>query len=144
MARKQDTRAIGGHTFQVTQLGYEPGREMLFKLVQTLGEGISGLAASSQEGVLNEDAAKAIGGLVRGLDYGLLKHMSDRFAENTLVGFEGSDKMVPLKGGMEENVFAGAYDVWILWLAFCLEHNFAESIKKVVAEVQARSPAKAA
>lgn len=134
MARKQAKRTIGGHRFQVTQLAYKDGRRMLFELTQILGDSLASLAvAAKDKGVLNEDAGKAVGKLVRSLDYDFLERASDLFAAQTLVGVDGSDNMVALSDDIQNAIFAGAYDVWVQWLAFCLELNFAESVKKALA-----------
>jgi hypothetical protein len=133
MARKTEKKTIGEHRFQVTQLGFGQGRRLLTKLAKVLAPAAGELAKASKnphgtpvsmKSLMDVDVSKALSELADRLDDELLEEATSVLGSQTLVGPNGSDKMVPLNDVAEE-LFAGDYGLWISWLRFALEVNYA-------------------
>lgn len=127
---KTEIRTIGSNTYHVRQLGAKQGRQVLTRLIKTLGpvlgallEGLDPKTVSVLD-LKGEALARALTELAGRLGETDLDYLCGVFGETTQVEFpDGRVKPLTLE---EQNLhFAGAYQDMFRWLSFALEVNFA-------------------
>lgn len=125
-----ETRTIGEHTYRVTQLGTFEGQEVLVRIVKLIGPSgssfLDGLGAAAGSGEkIEASLAMGISEAVREVTTRLsgpdLLFATQKFAARTDIIYHDR---APTLANTYDVHFAGAYDEWIGWLAFCLEVNF--------------------
>lgn len=114
-------KAIGKHTYFVTQLGFRKSREVFARLTKMLGPALAQLLASGDS---QAKAGAALAALCSQVSEADLEYLCDVFAESTLVKLPDGKK-VKLLADAQELLFAGAIEDCFKWLAFCLEANYA-------------------
>jgi hypothetical protein len=111
--RETKSKEIGGHIYQVTQLGALEGRKVLARLAKALAP----LAAPGE-------ISARIGAVVAGLKEEDIEQLCDTFAKHTCVtGGEYGSKAPPL-GPIFDAHFVAKYEDLVQWLVFSLRVNF--------------------
>ncbi len=113
-------RAIGKHTYYVTQLGFRKSREVFARLTKIIGPALGSLLAGGDNQAKAGAALEALCAQVSESD---LEYLCDTFGEWTTV--KAGDKKMKLTAEAMELVFAGHIEDCFRWLAFCLEANYA-------------------
>jgi hypothetical protein len=134
--RKTETREIGGHTYEIQQLGARKGNEVLERvmafLAGPLGEVVKGLgtkeATLQAVGDLSGDAlAGALKDAAGRLDGGQLNWVVDQLAPSIkLVSPENSEIKISLGGAKWDDQFAGAYKDQLSLVGEAFAVNFSD------------------
>jgi|SRR6185436_16957014 len=115
MSLTVETKTIGEHTYEVTQLGALVGRKVLFRLGKLLGPLMAG-----------GDNPAAVAGATASLQDADFDWLCDVFAGSTKLIQQSTNGPIKIAlGGVFDSHFAGRYDAMIQWLGTCVQVNFA-------------------
>lgn len=118
MARTNKTKQIGGHGYEVTQLGAIEGRRVFARLAQVMGGMVGALAAGGKPNPVD-----AFRSFAESMTPEVMDFFCDTFSKVTQV-HRPDGKVLFLKDVFDDH-FADNYGELVEWLAFCLEVNFA-------------------
>jgi hypothetical protein len=118
MARANKSKAIGNHTYEVTQLGAIEGRRVFARLAQLMGGMVGSIAAGGKA-----DVVKGFQAFAESMTPEVMDFFCDTFSKVTQVHV-GGGKVLFLKDIFDDH-FADNYGDMVEWLTFCLEVNFA-------------------
>lgn len=138
---QSQTKEIGDCSYVVEPLGFISARKTFVRLSNLLGPSLERLAASSK--TVTEGEAGALGAFVSLLG-GLLKELEDSdpdalqavFAPKTVVHLP--DGKEPQLSKVIDSHFAGKrFGHYFIWLAFCIEVNYADFFSEALAMAKA-------
>lgn len=143
-----ESKAIGDHTYLVTQLGAGEGRKMFVRLTRALAPVFGALLedAGSTKGGFKlgdmslESLSRTLHELAQRLTEDDLEYVCRTFGAKTMVQV-GEGKEIQLTLDKQELHFAGRYGHMFQWLAFCLEVNYRDFLGVTKGFVSAQSPA---
>ena len=118
MARVNQSKKIGNHTYEVTPLGAIEGRRVFAKLAQLMGGMVGMIAAGGKA-----DMVKGFQAFAESCTPDVMDFFCDTFSKVTQVHMP--DGKVPYLKDIFDDHFADNYSAMVEWLAFCLEVNFA-------------------
>lgn len=145
MARKSESKVIGGDRYTVSQLGATEGQRVIVRLMRFFGPAV----AKAQTAKDGERDAAFISGLADAIDPDTFAELAHTMAENTQVQPSGAKASGPLSGVYDAH-FAGRYFELVQWFVFAMGVNFggffrgilAGGIASVVTSGQAAPPSK--
>jgi len=143
MARKTETVAIGGNTFQITALGTVRGKGLWDRLARAIGANVSDVASSAGKG-MERQAIAALRALAD-VPQDLLDDLDEAFAGSCKVQKGGVFLELGssrIEGGVFDQAFEGAYDSLMEWRIACLKVNFAGFLAKLAASAAAKTAEK--
>lgn len=108
-----ESRVIGAHSYEVTQMGALQGRKVLTRLLKIVGPAYAMVSSKGVEAALSE--------VVTALSEEDTEYFCSAFEPLTSVSI--GDKK-PRLSGIADIHFAGDYMSLIKWLVFCFEVNF--------------------
>lgn len=133
MGLKSETRTIGNHDYTVTTLGAGAGKEVLRRLAKIVGSAVlvGGPAAlKTNEGVVTGALA-----MVSDLSESDLDYFCKAFGPSSTVNIDGK---TPRVSDVFDMHFSGEYFELTMWLAFCVEVNFASFFHVAKAKLEGR------
>lgn len=119
MARKTESKVIGGDRYAVTQLGARQGQAVALRIMRAVAPA-----------AVAKDAGAAIGLLVQNISESDLEYVTNALASGTLLYLEGGTKGVSLDSVYDAH-FAGRLGVWSEWLVFAVMTNFADFFDEI-------------
>ncbi len=129
--RKQQSIAIEGFTYELSQMGAVEGRALVLLFLKLLGR-FAPLFMSAQKG-LGADAIEAIGSAINTVDAKELEPLWDAFARHTQVrGKDGKTRM-NLHEVFDEH-FAGEYFAMVRFFVESARLNFGDFLDKALAQ----------
>jgi hypothetical protein len=141
MGLKTETRTIGEHEYETTQLGAVAGREALRRLLKMSTTAFSRAGSAWKGGGPAENMvaiAQGAMGLVQELEGADLDYFCTLFGKNSTVTIGGKH---PKVADVFDYHFAGNYLEMTLWLAFCAEVNFGGFFKDALTKLNSLVPA---
>jgi hypothetical protein len=148
MARKTETREIGGVRFEVTQLGFAKSRAVFVRLAKCIGPSFAQLAGTPSLMDLGSTVADA--GFARAVET-LLANVHDDDLEyfaaelggdHARYSIDGGDHRPKLDRSGREACFEGRLDLFFSWLAFALEANYSDFFRAIAAAIPKAPSAK--
>jgi hypothetical protein len=115
------SKAIGGHTYEVTQLNALQGRRVFTRFAKIAMPAVAALKGGSDS--VEEAFTNGLAVFADRITEDDLDFFCDAFAPSTSVKDENTGKAPKLSDVFAVH-FAGKYDEMLKWLYFCLEVNF--------------------
>lgn len=132
MRKPAPVEVLNGTRYEVTPLGSLKGREVLVRLLNLLGPGLSQLIRT---GVTKDMAPEAAAALFADLAARIadddLRYLVDTFSPCTLLQAKGMPGPGPMDPQRVDDHFAGNYGELFLWLWMCIRVNFASFLAGV-------------
>lgn len=140
---KKETKTIGEHTYEVTQLDAVRGRSVFLRFAKLIAPGAGDVVENTGEET-NTRIVKALAKIVQNVSEEDLNVFCDVFSQSTCLQVTGDDgRMRAPKLKETFNLhFAGNYDEMIQWLYFCFEVNFGNFFAKAGLRRATPAPAK--
>ena len=114
LGRKKESREIDGLVYDVTQLGGIDARNVLLRLMKSLGPSLGALADSPLSAVFEKLA----------LSEADLGYFCEKFGSCSFVHLE--DGKLPMLDKVFDDHFAGRTGAMVKWLVFAVEVNFSD------------------
>lgn len=114
--------------FRVTQLPFKSSRKVLVRLTKRLGPAIATVAsqASSLKDLQDGSMIDAVGDFAQALDDDDLDFFSEAFGPATEFNKDNGAKWPRLTTANQSGLFQGDLGLYLKWLWFCVEANYAD------------------
>lgn len=122
-------KTIDGITFEVTLLPGTKAMEALVRISRVLGPAMAVLADRPGSSLADLPLAGMVSRGLETLSFEDLTWLSDLFGERTRFSRDGGKKWPFLSEPNRDELFAGRTTLWLKWLWFALECNYADFLE---------------